>query len=605
MKVNKTIKQIISLFFIFIFFISILIPTPTYAHDAAFLLVTIDEGQNLFQGDVIIDKVGEKKRKESKHAEAQLGNFTGFINGTANMDSNFDEENDGKEGLVFTFPSEMLDDDGPVNHATAADIDRAYYVRDTLVPSLNDALLMVNGWKNYRTTTELINTAKKLARHQDVNGWAINPIGYNEILKINPKFKINKDLKYLSLTSPKNPDEVYVLPFAIRKGYKGESDVMAGDRTYTKDVEWITWRMLVAQAIHAYKKGYTASNHYELIEPTTFELEAETFIEKQLNKIRSSLGLYDVNDLVFNAGTRGSKAFYYGAMPERWMNVIGKFYLIFMILALSLLALGLLTMIIDKSFKTMNSNPVIRVGVLEQMKRMIIAGILISVSFPLINLLFSLNQKIVDIFSSVAVAQNSLFGVGFSQSSFLGSLFLSIAHFLVPVYLNAVYVIRSLALGILIAGSPLFIATLVFGGNASETFYSWAKNLIENIFLQSYHAVILSVITTLQIGSRGFENVIISLSIIPLTKMFREIFFPMGNGLAHRAGLDVGNSVKKTGLRAFGAASVGAGWIKHRRDKGGRGGGYDDFGEGGGDDFDEIEQKEEEKQKAKNDSRVN
>lgn len=605
MRFNKKTKQIISLFFVFMFFLSTLSTIPVYAHDAAFLLVTIDEGQNLFQGDVIIDRVGKKKRHEAKHAEAQLGDFTGFIDGSVTMDSDFNGKNDGQNGLVFTFPSEMLDDDGPVNHATAADIDRAYYVRDTLIPSLNDSLLMVNGWKNYKTTKQLINTAKKISCHNDVNGWKIKEVSHSEILEINPKFKINKDLKYLSFTSPENKNEVYIMPFAIKKGYKGENNVMAGDRTYTKDVQWITWRMLVAEAVHAYKvKGITATNHYDLIEPSTFESETENFIEKQLNKARSSLGLYDANDLIFNAGTRGSKAFYYGVMPERWMKIINKFYLIFMVLALCLLALGLLTMIIDKSFKTMNSNPVIRVGVLEQIKRMIIAGILISISFPLINLLLSLNQKIVDIFSAVAISQNSLFGIGFKQTSFLGGIILSIAHLFVPVYLNAVYIIRSLALGILIAGSPMFIATLVFEGGASEVFNSWFKNLIENIFLQSYHAIILSVITTLQVGSRGFENVIISLSIIPLTKMFRQIFFPMGEGISHKTGLDVGNSIKKAGT--VGAGVIGFG-KRVGKDIGNMGtnkakkGFYKSESEY----FDEMQQKEDEKQKAKDDAKIN
>jgi hypothetical protein len=597
MNIHKKTKKIISLFFVFVFvfMFSILTPELSYAHDAAFLLVTIDEGTNLFQGDVILDRVGKGRKAESKHAEAQLGHFTGFIDGSATIgDPSFNEENNGKEGLVFSFPSEDIDK----NNVTSADIDRAYYVADTIVPALNDALLLVNGWENYNTTSELKTNAEKLAKHQSIGEWSISEISHDKIKAINPKFKTDKDIKYLAITSSKT-NEQHIFPYAIRKGYKGANATMAGDRTYTNDVEWITWRMLVAEAFHAYEKGLTASNQYELIEPSTFELEVETVIEKGLNNLRSFLGLYSDSDLVFNNGVRGTKMYYYGVMPTRWMRVVNKFYLIFMILALCLLALGLISMVIDKSFKTIGSNPVIRVGVMEQIKRLIIAGLLISVSYPLISALLSLNGKIVGIFNSVAISRNNLFGVGFTQSNLGGSILLALLGFFLPLYLNAVYIIRALSIAVLMAGSPMFIATLAFEGSASNVFSSWGKNLIENIFLQSYHAIILSILTTLQVGSRGFENIIISLSIIPLTKLFKSIFFPGGNGFAHTAGFDVGNDLKNGGYAIGGYAAGAYRKGKKMYEHGGGSSKYEGVPK------DEIALEEEQRQGAKNDQRIN
>lgn len=511
------IKRAVALLVLIMTIISIN-PFISYAHDSYFLQVLIDENTMQYQGNVVSDKASFFN-KESKHIEATLGNFSNIKgwNGSTNISSYSSSEgnNDGTDAMIFTFPSHEVKK-GKKNNATQKDVERAYEIRDNLIPGLNDALRIISGGSTKELSLdEMVSLSESLSQGSGLpNGWSISYSG-----------------DIATLTKGK---EVYEFTYRIKKGYNDSSDILY-DSAIKSDNTYITWQQLMHQGNYAYKiKEHTAIDANEYNKPGIMEQKIVEMFESLFNGLRNLLGLYNTNDLIFNEGIRGSQAWYMGAMSRDWMDKAVNFHVLFQGIAWSLISLAVVKQLMQKNFATIN--PSMRVSMIETIKDLFLTGFILANIYPIINMLLFFNLKLVDIFGASAVDFTNLSGIN-NYSNSLSGVVLQVFYLIVGIYLNFVYIIRAITLAILIASAPLFVVSIAFGGKWKQLFSTWLRELISNIFLQSFHAFTLSFFIGIQTSSRGIEGMVVAFALIPMTEFFRTLLMGQGGGMANSLGM--------------------------------------------------------------------
>lgn len=567
MKNRQLKKRVAILFAIFYFAISLLNPIESEAHDTYFLQVLIDENTKQYQGNVVQDDQSTMS-KEAKHIENNLGDFSNLI--SENLPSIPTEEGGYKkselgEGIaVFSFnPEEKGEGWGgkKKNHATKDDVDRAYQIRDALVPGLNDALFILNNNQPFETTKELVQMGANLA-NGSVEGFTITygSRAFDQPLTTYQKETLGvKKADFVTIKKDGTKEE-YEFIFQVPKGYSEEGSfknrVFSDEYSYA-DAKYMTWHMLLYQGNYAmFANGWTMADATEIAGANVVEEFFVDLLQSTLNGLRNLLGLYGLNELIYNDGIRGSSAWVHGAMPEAWHDNVVKYHIVFQAFAWSLITLAILKSLIQRNLATIN--PSMRVSLMEQIQNLLITGFILSAIFPIIAMFMYLNVKIVDVFGSLAPDFNDFSGLN-NYSNMLSGMIMQVFYFIVTLYLNFVYIMRSITLAILIAMAPIFVVTIAFGGAWKQLFGVWMRELLSNIFLQSFHAFILAFFVTTTISSRGIEGAVIAFAMIPLTEFFRSMVMGQGGGMAHQLGMGATSAAVNVGTKALGLAGGGKG----------------------------------------------
>ena len=302
---------------------------------------------------------------------------------------------------------------------------------------------------------------------------------------------------------------------------------------------------IITQGNYAYYvKGYSAADSLEASNPGTLEIKAAEFLSSMINSFRAVLGLRSTNELVYNQGISGSSMYYYGIMPQVWMENAMKFHMLFQALVWIALAIAMIKLLLEKNLSTIN--PSMRVSLMEGIKDLILTGFLLVSIFLIINLALTVNKNIVNILDYCFDSSNFEGRTDFS--SFAG-LLMQLYYLIISVYLNVVYIVRAISTSILIASSPLFIASIAFEGKNKKLFGTWLREFLANVFLQSFHAFVLSFLLQIQmLAVRGIELAVISFSLIPMTVFFRTLVTGNSSGIA--------DSLGATGI-TMGASAVG------------------------------------------------
>lgn len=529
--------------------IILLIPTKSFAHDAYFIQVLIDDTKYQYMGSVVEDSASFFSN-ESKHLETELGNFEGLPWDVRPSKEDFEEYEDDadldNDILIYTFqPTETKSWYGKaLNNAGRKDIDKAYFIQENLMPGLNDALRVVNGGKPFNSVKELIETGNSLAV-------AINTGGTVNDFKVTKKKTLDsKEIKgisendYVTLTNTKNKKEVYQFPYRIKKGYSTKED-------FEGDTEYISWHNLMYQANYSYAvHGYTLRQAGELTKPSALEEMIVDMFESAFNQLRNLLGLYDINDLVFNDGIRGSSGWTHGIMSKGWSDQAIAYHWLFQALAWSVIVFAIVKNLVQRNLATIN--PVMRISLMESIQNLIITGFLLANAIPVINMMMFLNAKLVSVFGATAPDFADLSGVN-AYSNLLGGIIIQFLFLGIMIYMNFVYIMRSITIAILIATAPLFIVTIAFGGKWKQLFGTWIKELTGNIFLQSFHAFTLSFFFSIATSSRGIEGLVVLFALIPMTEFFRSLVLGQGGGIAHSMGM---KSMSQAGSLVGGAVST-------------------------------------------------
>lgn len=549
---KSNLKRAVAFFVLILtIFVSSISSYTAYAHDAYFLQVLIDLNTMQYQGNVVSDKAS-LFNKEAKHIEATLGDFSLIRDwkGKTNVNryEDIDEDGKGDKAMVFTFPSHEvkkgLIKKEITNNATQKDVQRAYEIRDTLVPGLNDAIYVVTGGKPTELTVdEFISLTEKIANGTSYNGWSFS---YSE----NDMVTISKGT------------EKYEFVYRMKKGYNDSNDMLynpeiKGDNTY------VSWQQLIFQGNYTYTiKGHTAMNAGDYNKPGVMEQKLVEVFEDLLNGLRNLLGLYNTNDLIYNQGIRGSMGWYMGAMSNDWMSKTISFHFIFQGIAWTIIALAVVKNLLQRNIATIN--PSARVSLIEAIKDLFVTAFILASIFQIINTLLFLNTKVINIFATTSVDFTGMSAVN-NYSNALSGIVLQFFYFVVSIYLNFVYIIRAITLAILIATAPLFVVSIAFGGKWKQLFNTWLRELVSNIFLQSFHAFILAFFVSVQTSSRGIEGMVVAFALIPMTEFFRTMFMGQGGEMSNALGMA---SVTAGASMLVGSSRLAGGFGKGKGDNG-------------------------------------
>lgn len=554
------LKRTLAVLLVLVFLLS---PVTTHAHYAFFLQVLIDTNNYTYQANVLEDSASTILDLESAHIEAQLGDFSHLIKDNyAEVPTDGYEESkvDGEAYLPFTFtPIEAGDgwfDGKSVNHATQADANRAYVIKDTLIPGLNDALRILNGGNKYQNIKSFVEMSSKLASAirsaapkgtATVQGYDRNGNSKTYTIRVGYRASYSKhenDLKrgimnddYLVISDGANE---YEFVYRMQKGYKEKGawdNQVYRDNLYKLqgDTKYITWNMLMYQAIYAYQaKGYTIQNGSEVVKPGPLEEAVVGMLENLFNGLRNFLSLYSMNELIYNEGIRGSSAWYYGAMPMAWERNVIQYHMIFQALAWSLIIFAIIKALIQRNLSTIN--PSMRVSLIEQIKDLLLTGAILTFILPMIDMFLMFNSKLVEMFKNTSVDFDNMSGLN-NYTNTLAGIILQFFYFLILIYMNFVYIIRAITLAVLTATGPLFAVTIAFGGRWKGLFNLWMRELLANIFIQSFHAFLLSFLFLAQTTSRGIEVFVLCFALLPLTEFFRQLMLGQAGGVAGILGM--------------------------------------------------------------------
>jgi hypothetical protein len=359
-----------------------------------------------------------------------------------------------------------------------------------------------------------------------------------------------------------NPQKASVFPYAIPKGfidiktsdgsmfyaaeftkggelykYANDSDVKRGDSP------WISIHMLSQYANLVYKQFDVSIGTYVMPDTNIVSKILAGILNGILYAIRGVLNLTSIEDLVFNLGRRGSGSYNMGLMSENWWHVVLQYQLVFQAIAWVVLVCGFIKTLIDLNLSTIN--PQKRMSLYETIQKFIVVGIGLVILIPVSQFLLECNDTIVELFASQI--DTSSLNMPTVPNPLVQFLF-GILWLVILIYLNFLYIMRSVTVALLIASGPFFIATIAWGrGGTSSLFVSWGKELVANIFVQSVHAFVLSFLVQILVTGTGLETFAIGISIIPLTEMFRGLIFAGAGGSTSQMATSAISSVTKAG----------------------------------------------------------
>lgn len=384
-----------------------------------------------------------------------------------------------------------------------------------------------------------------------------------------------------------DPKAANVFVYAVPKGFMDlgsfyTADFTDGGETFdyvteNKEVPWITIHMLSMYANTVYKQENVSINTYVEPDQGVIPQILSGMFKGLMWALRGILGLTEIETLVFNLGSRGSSSYNYGLMSENWWNVVLQYQLIFQAIAWVILVCGFIKTLIELNLSTVN--PQKRMNLFDTIQKFIVVGIGLVILIPCVQFMLECNNVIVDLFASQI--DTSVLNMPL-VSNWLVQILVGFAWIMLLLYINFLYIMRSVTVALLIASGPFFIATISWGHGKSSLFSSWARELIANIFVQSVHAFVLSFLCQLLSTGSFLETFAIAISIIPLTEMFRGLIFAGAGGSTSQMANSAASATTKMGTSAVkglvGGANTAIGLAtagKSEGDGGGGGGGKD------------------------------
>lgn len=533
------------------------------AHNSYFVAITFDDSANRLVALVLSE---DNDIIANNHLEADVGDFSSNTVGkswslpsvpTSDEDKKNEDyykdyvaKGDGDKGLVFTFPgvhgrgcfgacTEKVD-------ANGEDEQLAYAYAETVVAGLNQAITFLEDDSNTKKTgNDMRNAMVELANAVENGSSSITYGGvtYSITTNVAPKMKTEllKDSDYVQITSGTSGKSV-IVPYKMNKGYQGSNPFRKTSSSYVSDLAKyndpteIGWKYAVLQANYNKDiKGITFSSVNQISKPNQLEIALSGMINSALGTLRQLLGLYPMEELMLNSGAR-AQSYYYGIMPNSWKASANLLHVVCLLIAWALLMGAVIKILINKSLSTINVTQ--KISMMEGIKNLISTCFLLAFFPFLFYLMAKLNASLVDVFAN-AGSFTSYIGQSQTMSTgLLGTSLIAIAFFIVNVYFNFQYVLRAITVAILYGMAPLAIVSLAFGGKAKMIFGNCIKQLVGNIFTQTFHAMCVAFFTnvTSTTSMRTFELLVVFYSFIPLTKFIKQQIFGLDGGIQDEAG---------------------------------------------------------------------
>ena len=316
-------------------------------------------------------------------------------------------------------------------------------------------------------------------------------------------------------------------------------------------VTHVDWSYIV----YAAQQTYANQVSYETFAPSNLIFDLMIgFGDTIVTGAVGMAGLKDLETLMINQNT----SYYMGVMPETWFVSASNLSVIFEILSLGVIAFAILSLLTKRSLSTFN--PVMRVQLMDGIMKLVMVAILLIIFPVFFYLLLRFNQLLVNLMASTAPI-----GASFNTSITGNPLVHFVVQFIfifILVKINIMYLMRAITVSLLYAIAPLIISTISLGEKYKDLLPTFIKELVSNIFLQSFHALILVFfLSTFSTSARlsAIETVGVYMAFIPLTEFFKNTLFGLRSGtdeMVKTAASGVGNGV------AVGIGGLGMGLTK-------------------------------------------
>lgn len=575
---TQPIKQMISsIYFKIILFICAFLGVfliPIYSHanftDTTYWLQTfIDTNTNTYMYNVAADKASAYNAINSNamYHQASLlmdsGSFWAFaqgddgssINPTAHasylkadyqkyvMTADTSQTGSVNDSAPLSFPYK---DPGDGTTASTVDESRAEFVGQNLTNSLNNACLYVNGNRTFDDPKELMMVANAIVSRKTINyngtTYSISttpPSGYEVSAVSDALFGVNSS-DYIYITKAGGETKSFL--YRLHKGYRSDNRTKGAtiaigkqDASFANsDVTYVTINDLAFQANFEYLQNGSTSANAQADTGSSITKVLTGLLNDILDGIRNALGLYSINDLMLNKGVRGGDSMFYGIFSTSWYSAVSKYFVLCMMFAFLLVSVAIIKMLIQRSLATANVTS--RVSLFEGLRDLVITAFLLPGILVVINFLAYLNFSVVNIFSAYTPQGLNFANSSAASSAGIGGIVLAFAYFFIDIYINFVYIMRAVTVALLMASAPFFVVSIAFGGKFRSLFVTWIKEIVSNIFLQSFHVLIMGLLLAASASASGIEQIIMVAAFIPMTEFFKKIITG-GSGIAGSLGM--------------------------------------------------------------------
>lgn len=482
---------------------------------------------------------------------------SGLLSGAANL-LGFTEE----KGRVLTFPTDQVKRDS----STSADMESALAANNAIVFDLNQAFRV---YCDREHITKKPDAAAMLTAMNSFMG------------------SVSHSGDYVSYYASASGDKM--------TNYRWRTDKYQGGS------EKITWSMLIVEAFTNYsfegEEAVDSDNVYSG-NPNQLTKAMVGFFEGVLDSLRSILGLWSMDELLFNEGWRSS-GYVGGIFPMSWEPTIWALFFFMEIIAAMILLVGVAMSVLKQAASTMNT--IARIHAMSQIQDMLVCAVALTLLPLALRMVIALSGNLVDIVSAMrptSIATGNPKTVQemvqrfASGNNTIGGIIAQCLFFGAQVYFNFFYALRALTTAILIIIAPMMIAMITVSSSRKQTTITWMKELLANILVQPIHTFCITVILLLPTSTHGFDNLIAIYAMIPFTSMIRSLFFGPAGSFADQAA-SKGAAITNGAITGatMGAASrlgsgIGGGLLSFAKDKlsgGGEGGseGSSESGAGG------------------------
>ncbi|WP_242288887.1 MULTISPECIES: hypothetical protein [unclassified Bacillus cereus group] len=563
-------------------------PIKAYAHDAYFMGIAIDFGSYRYNAVVTQE---DNDWKLSNHKESEIGIFAEHaktsnftlppVSGEADkLKKEYEEfvpksHLTGKDwALLYTFPGYHQGKTQSNHDATGLDRERAYWVADNLVNSFNDAIAYILSASDYKssdkektsTRTEFMELAVDVANASDsaMDGSSTEVSFNGKSFTFSPGNDIEHPLKgiekghYIKIKVSGGEPSYFVA--MVPKGYYPGQELANTipedyrDKVEDKEVKNLDWKRIVLQGNTNYlKDGISFSQIDELVKPGKIEQYFSEFISSVLGVVRQLLGLYSFQELMLNDGARATTT-YQGLMPLNWFDSAQSLFWVCQCLAWALIIGAIVKLLVSRNLSAVN--PMMRVNLIDGIQNLLMTGFMLALIGPLFHILAVINFKLVAIFGSASNYSQSFGTANTMSSGLVGAILINIAFFIIMIYFNFVYIMRAITVALLYATAPLFVVSIAFGGKYKQLFGNYMKELTSNIYMQTFHALMIAFfanVTTLG-QTRLIESIILLIAFVPMTQWFRQNLMGLsGGGISGQ----IGGQALSMGMGMVGGATAG------------------------------------------------
>lgn len=579
MKIFVKNKRTLSLLLAFLILAPLILSTPISAHNAYYIATTIDVANKKVVAEVMYDEVSDLVNRgwlspknlgqgELKHKENQLFNVADSYDDT--FQTGTKREN---PPLYYTFPPGMRKKPGSdkvLMEPLSADAKRASEAASTLTSSLNkllyDMLYYNTGRKTFNTVEEFEKYLREVAALKQVNrktlgldkesGDSVNIPGSSSLSvgRLNSG-KAGDARKYIVLNTREG--KKYYL-FEIIKGYKspkledGSPSYLVDSGNQWEDTDTLNLGDIAYQALLYSDRGIFSSNLNEVKKPGVIERKVVEFLGSILVSIKSTLGLYSIEELVFSEGDRDPNAgsWYMGAVRTDWMEKGIGFFMIFTAIAASFSGVIIMRLLYKRVLEA--NNPMVQFTLKRAMMEFLTAMLFMGLCMPVFNTLLRINYRLSLMFRSTVPQGFTAVGSVGGEYQTIGGLIIGFIWLVIEVILNAQFLIRSIMIAFLISIAPLAIISIAVEDGRRRTFGTWSRELVANIFLQSFQAFVLSFFLNIQNSGRMIESIIVTITIIPLSQFFKNLLIGDAGG-----SMKMGSGLGKLGIGAGVAGAIG------------------------------------------------